>query len=334
MATVVRPHRAASTRRWPGRCAGPPPGTWSATPSWPPATTWRWSAPALPRGARHQPGHRHAAAGPAGARPVRRPGLGADRLGSCWPTPPGTRWPRRAGQRLPARLGPRVHRRPPARRRTWPRCAAGWTAPDVPAGPRPSTPSCAGRCCRRWSPTARPSPSEIEAELDRGPHRQRRAGGRAGARADPDRRSRRPRCGADSPATRQLPNWLQRALLQGFQHPAQVELTAPYVPTVLRRGRRGLGDPRQRAGAGVRRAAPTRRYQVSARTPSRRPTPGWPARATRRRCAGWSPRATTASSAPSRPAPRTPPPPESRRRLARRSASTRRDRRSRARPVA
>ena len=25
-----------------------------------------------------------------------------------------------------------------------------------------------------------------------------------------------------------LPNWLQRALLQGFQHPAQVELTAPY----------------------------------------------------------------------------------------------------------
>jgi aminopeptidase N len=27
-----------------------------------------------------------------------------------------------------------------------------------------------------------------------------------------------------------LPNWLQRALLQGFQHSAQVELTAPYVP--------------------------------------------------------------------------------------------------------
>jgi aminopeptidase N len=27
-----------------------------------------------------------------------------------------------------------------------------------------------------------------------------------------------------------LPNWLHRALLQGFQHPAQVELTAPYMP--------------------------------------------------------------------------------------------------------
>ena len=26
-----------------------------------------------------------------------------------------------------------------------------------------------------------------------------------------------------------LPNWLQRALLGGFQHPSQVELTAPYV---------------------------------------------------------------------------------------------------------
>jgi aminopeptidase N len=26
-----------------------------------------------------------------------------------------------------------------------------------------------------------------------------------------------------------LPNWLHRALLQGFQHPAQVELTAPYA---------------------------------------------------------------------------------------------------------
>ena len=26
-----------------------------------------------------------------------------------------------------------------------------------------------------------------------------------------------------------LPNWLHRSLLQGFQHPAQVELTAPYA---------------------------------------------------------------------------------------------------------
>ena len=33
---------------------------------------------------------------------------------------------------------------------------------------------------------------------------------------------------ADRPTT-PLPNWLQRSLLQGFQHPTQVELTAPYA---------------------------------------------------------------------------------------------------------
>jgi aminopeptidase N len=27
----------------------------------------------------------------------------------------------------------------------------------------------------------------------------------------------------------ELPNWLSRAMLQGFQHPAQVALTAPYA---------------------------------------------------------------------------------------------------------
>jgi aminopeptidase N len=32
----------------------------------------------------------------------------------------------------------------------------------------------------------------------------------------------------------QLPNWLQRSLLQGFQHPAQVELTAPYAAEYFR----------------------------------------------------------------------------------------------------
>jgi aminopeptidase N len=32
----------------------------------------------------------------------------------------------------------------------------------------------------------------------------------------------------------QLPNWLQRSLLQGFQHPAQTELTAPYTAEYFR----------------------------------------------------------------------------------------------------
>ena len=47
--TSGRWRRWSST--WPGldsplarACAGTPPGTWCGTPSWPPATTWRWSA--------------------------------------------------------------------------------------------------------------------------------------------------------------------------------------------------------------------------------------------------------------------------------------------------
>jgi aminopeptidase N len=34
---------------------------------------------------------------------------------------------------------------------------------------------------------------------------------------------------AELTAAEELPNWLHRSLLQGFQHPAQVELTAPYA---------------------------------------------------------------------------------------------------------
>ena len=37
---------ATSTTRWPAPVPGRPRGTWSATPSCPPATTWRWSATA------------------------------------------------------------------------------------------------------------------------------------------------------------------------------------------------------------------------------------------------------------------------------------------------
>ena len=59
-----------------------------------------------------------------------------------------------------------------------------------------------------------------------------------------------------------LPNWRHRALLQGFAHPAQVELTAPVPGAVLRGGRAGVGHPGQRAGAGVRPARRTRRYLV------------------------------------------------------------------------
>ena len=147
----------ASTRRWPGRCAGPPPGTWSATPSWPPATTSALVCAGLPAETRHQPGHRHAAPGQPRADPVRRPGLGADRLGSCSPTPPATALaaaePGSGFQLAWARAFAAAAR---TRRRTWPCCAAGSTARTCRTA-WPSTPSCAGRCCRRWSPTARPA---------------------------------------------------------------------------------------------------------------------------------------------------------------------------------
>ena len=103
--------------------------------------------------ARHQPGHRHAAAGADRADHVRRPGVGADRLGAAGRHRPGRAGRGRAGQRVPARLGARVRRRGAQPTTTWPCCAAGWTATDVPDGPDRSTPSCAGRCCSRWPRT-------------------------------------------------------------------------------------------------------------------------------------------------------------------------------------
>jgi len=71
-------------------------------------------------------------------------------------------------------------------------------------------------------------PDEIEAELDR----DRTAGG--------ERQAALARALVPTPESKaetwrrlvtdhELPNWLARAMLQGFQHPAQVELTAPYA---------------------------------------------------------------------------------------------------------
>jgi aminopeptidase N len=73
-------------------------------------------------------------------------------------------------------------------------------------------------------------PAEIEAELDR----DRTSGGeRAAAQAH----ALVPTAEAKAETWRRLtgeeklPNWLQRAMLQGFHHPRQLELTAPYVPS-------------------------------------------------------------------------------------------------------
>ena len=85
-----RAHRRLRRRRWPGRCAGRRRGTWSATPSWPPATTSRWCCAGLPAetdinlvtATLRQASRR--------AGLLRRPGVGADRLGRARRAPPAT----------------------------------------------------------------------------------------------------------------------------------------------------------------------------------------------------------------------------------------------------
>jgi aminopeptidase N len=69
---------------------------------------------------------------------------------------------------------------------------------------------------------------EIEAELsgDRTASGEREA---ALARALLPTPENKARVWAALTADEELPNWLHRSLLQGFQHPAQVELTAPYA---------------------------------------------------------------------------------------------------------
>jgi aminopeptidase N len=70
---------------------------------------------------------------------------------------------------------------------------------------------------------------EIEAELsgDRTASGEREA---ALARALIPTRENKARVWAELTADQELPNWLHRSLLQGFQHPTQVALTAPYAP--------------------------------------------------------------------------------------------------------
>jgi aminopeptidase N len=71
-------------------------------------------------------------------------------------------------------------------------------------------------------------PDEIEAELsgDRTASGERQAALSRALVADPESKAETWR---RLVSDRQLPNWLQRSLLQGLQHPAQRELTAPYA---------------------------------------------------------------------------------------------------------
>jgi aminopeptidase N len=76
-------------------------------------------------------------------------------------------------------------------------------------------------------------PDEIEAELegDRTASGERQAALARALVATPESKAETWRRLVED---RQLPNWLQRSLLQGFQHPAQIELTSPYAAEFFR----------------------------------------------------------------------------------------------------
>ena len=217
---------------------------------------------------RHQPGHRDAAPGASGAStnyadPAWAPTGWAD----ARRRPPGLPWPRPSPAADSSSPGPG---RSSSAARTDADLAVlrGWLAGDgVPAGLAIDTEL-------RWSMLAgagrqrrAPAPAEIDAELDG----DRTASGERAGRARATRWS--PTAGregrdlaAPDRRTRALPNWLQRSLLQGFQHPSQVELTAPYVPRVLRRWSTRSGRPgtasRRRSSSSSR----TRRYRSDEQT--------------------------------------------------------------------
>ena len=131
----------------------------------------------------------------------------------------------------------------------------GWLdGVDVPTGLAIDTDLRWGSCTaliaqRRRRPGARSRPSST-ATAPRAASGRRRC-----ARALCRPPSRRPRRGAGSTATTHLPNWLQRSLLQGFQHSAQLRadraVRCPSSSTSLdQSGRTRDSEP----AAGVRRA--------------------------------------------------------------------------------
>ncbi len=117
-------------------------------------------------------------------------------------------------------------RRPHARARR--AASAGcWTGPR-PCPAWPWTPTCAGRCCPRWSPSAPPARTRSRPSCRRDPTA-------AGQRRAATARALRPTAEAKAEAWRlateddELPNAMNEAVIGGFFHPAQLELTEPYV---------------------------------------------------------------------------------------------------------
>ena len=231
----------------------------------PPRPTSTWSPPRC--------GRRHARSPSTPTRPGRRPAGPAGRHR------PGRRCA--APSRAAASSSPGPARSPPrpaptedlAVLRGWLRrhraCRTGW----------PSTPSCAGRCSPRWSPTARPATDEIEAELagDRTASGEREA---ALAHALVPTAETKAEVWAQLTGERGAAELAAPGAAAGLPAPGAGRADRAVRGEVLRRGRRDLGHPGQRAGAGVRvlRLPGATRWT---RTRWRPPTPGWPATGTR-----------------------------------------------------
>ena len=227
----------------------------------PPRTTSTWSSRRCARPSRR-------------SMLLRRPGLGADRAGRSWPTRARAALAAaEPGQRLPAAPGPASFAAA-ARSRTDLAVLAGWLRGDGrPGRPDHRAPTCAGASCRRWSPTARPARPRSRPSWTA---TARPAA--SGRRPSPARwsrpPSRRPRPGAGSPRTTRCRTGCSARCCGGFQHPAQIELTAPVRGSrTSTRDRPGLGDA---ATASRRRSSwswRTRRTRSSEETVAR--TDAW-----------------------------------------------------------
>ena len=176
----------------------------------------------------------HPGAGAARARALRRPGLGAGRLGAAGrrcaeralrAAAPGSdlqlAWARTLRGRRPHAGARRGRARAARRHRAVPRA---W----------PSTPSCAGRCCTRWSrsappaePRSRPSWSATRPPPGSGTRRPRARCGRP--------RRPRPRRGGWRPTDDELPNAIVRGGHRRLLAPGAARADRAVRAAVLRR---------------------------------------------------------------------------------------------------
>ena len=208
---------------------------------------------------RHQPGHRDPAAGAVRADAVRRPGLGAEGWAAAGPNRPDRRCRDAepgSGFQLAWARAYAAAARSPGQDLAVLRGLAGRTGRPRRAADRHR--AALDACCRRWSPAGAADPDEIDAELARD---RTASGERQAALA----RALIPTAANKAAVWQRLvsgrPAAELAAAVAAARLPALVAGGADRAvrERVLRRRRAGLGDPGQRAGAGVRSGWRTRR---------------------------------------------------------------------------